>query len=347
MKTCPNKKVLELLGIERPIIQAPMAGCDSPDLAIAVSNAGGLGSLACALLSPDQIREAWTTMRKATSKPINLNFFCHELKEESATEQEIWKRKLAPYYKEFGLDINAVKPSPTRAPFDENFCELVEELKPEIISFHFGLPVKSLVDRVKNTGAIILSSATTVDEAIWLEKNGCDAIIAQGVEAGGHRAMFLTQDLSTQVNTFTLVKQINSAVSIPIIAAGGISDAQGIKTALSLGASAVQLGTIYLFCPEARVSPLYRETLKSSEGNDTVLTNVFSGRPARGIINRFIKDIGPISAEVPEFPYASHFVAPLRKASEKLGSIDFMQIFAGQSVKAHEMSAAELTKKLS
>ena len=345
MKSWPDQRALQLLGIQTPIIQAPMAGVDTPALAAAVSNAGGLGSLACAMLSPDQIRTAWAAMRLETDKPLNLNFFCHQQNEKSLPQQEKWQARLAPYYAEFGIDPETIPSSATRAPFDENFCSVIEELKPSIVSFHFGLPSPDLLDRVKMTGAVILSSATTVEEAIWLEQNGCDAIIAQGGDAGGHRAMFMTQDIGTQIDTADLLPQIVKAVSVPVIAAGGIADANGIRNALAQGAEAVQLGTAYLFCPEARVSPLYREALKSN--NATVLTNVFSGRPARGIVNRFINEIGPISADAPDFPYASHLVMPLRNASEKSGSHDFMQMWSGKIRRPHNMNARDLTIKLS
>ena len=256
-----SNTLLDRLGIDLPIIQAPMAGVSTPQLAIEVANTGGLGSLACAMLTVDEIKEAWESMRKATSKPLNLNFFSHKQNPESIEEQERWKNKLAPYYKELGLDINQVKASTIRTPFDNKFCDLVEDLKPEVISFHFGLPEKELLQRVKNTGAIIMSSATTLDEAKWLEANGCNVIIAQGVEAGGHRGMFLTRDISTQIPSMELLQQIVQTVSVPVVAAGGIADSAGIKAALDHGASAVQLGTVYLFCPEVKVSSVYRKAL--------------------------------------------------------------------------------------
>lgn len=344
MKRWPDEKILNVLGIELPIIQAPMAGVDTPELAVAVSQAGGLGSLACAMLSPDQIRGAWHEMCAQTDKPINLNFFCHDQKEKSETQQAQWKNRLAPYYRECGINPDAVAPSAARAPFDENFCALIEELKPSVVSFHFGLPSRSLLGRVKAAGAVILSSATTREEAIWLEQNGCDVVIAQGAEAGGHRAMFLTANLKTQIGTADLVSQIVDVVSLPVIAAGGISDARAVRDAFSWGASAVQLGTAYLFCPEAKASPLYREALRSDA--ETVITNVYSGRPARGILNRFINEVGPISPDAPDFPYASHFVAPLRIASERAASKDFIQMWSGTVRAAHDMGAEQFTRML-
>ncbi len=344
MNVWPDQKITRLLKIGHPVIQAPMAGVDTPRLAIEVAKAGGLGSLACALLTPDQIREAWAVIKKETDRPINLNFFCHAQNEKSLSQQEKWKNRLASYYAAFGIDPDTVAEGPLRMPFDKDFCAVVEEIKPPVVSFHFGLPSPSLLQRVKKAGAVVLSSATTVEEALWLEQNGCDVIIAQGVEAGGHRGMFLTDDTATQTDTISLVSGIKRAVSVPVVAAGGIADAAAIKACLDAGASAVQIGTAYLFCPEARVSALYRQALET-EG-ETVLTNVFSGRAARGFANRFVREVGPMSLDAPEFPYASHYVAPLRAASEKSGSHDFMQMWSGTIRKPHGLPAGELTGML-
>lgn len=340
-----NENLLRLLNIELPIIQAPMAGADTAELAINVSRAGGLGSLACAMLPPTQVREEYYSIKSKTNKPINLNFFCHQQLEKSSSQQENWLNRLLPYYSEYNIDPATVVPSVARMPFNEEYCKVIEEIKPPILSFHFGLPDKPLLERVKETGAIILSSATTVEEGVWLEKEGCDVVIAQGEEAGGHRGIFLTADLSTQLPTAELVKLLSREVSIPIVAAGGIADGQGIKQAFSWGASAVQLGTAYLFCSEARVAPLHRKALATKY--ETILTNIFSGRPARGIVNRFIQEIGPICDDAPAFPYAADFVAPLRKASEVSGSIDFMQLWSGKVRKPHIMDAYDFTRYLS
>ena len=343
MKTQSAKTIaiLQLLGVEKPFIQAPMAGADTPDMALSTARAGGLGSLACAMLTPAQIVDAFAYIRQHTDKPINLNFFCHKQADKSAEQQARWKIRLAGYYKEFGVDPDNIAPSTARAPFDETFCKVAEDLRPGVISFHFGLPHETLLRRVKDAGNIVLSSATTAEEAVWLEQHGCDIIIAQGSEAGGHRGMFLTQDLSAQKNTVDLLPQIIAAVSVPVVAAGGLADKQSINGALSLGAAAVQVGTAFLFCPEARVAPLHRGMLQTD--HSTVLTNVFSGRPARGISNRFIQDAGPISPDAPDFPYASDLVAPLRQASERAGRVDFMQMWSGDVRKPHQMNAQELT----
>ncbi len=342
-----DRRILDLLGIELPIIQAPMAGANLSDMVVAVSEAGGLGSLPCALLSLDRAREELTRIRQRTSKPINVNFFCHRAPNADAGREAAWKERLRAYYLEAGLDPDAPHPPSTRAPFDEAFLELVEEFRPEVVSFHFGLPRKDLLMRVKGTGAKVLSSATTVAEARWLAQEGCDAIIAQGVEAGGHRGIFLSDDVSTQVGTMALVPQVADAVEVPVIAAGGIADARGIVAALTLGASAVQIGTAYLFTPEATIAPLHRQALRTGTDDGTALTNVFTGRPARSIVNRMVREAGPLSTIAPDFPLAGGALAPLRKKTEPLGSSDFMPLWSGQAARlGRELPAGELTRTL-
>jgi nitronate monooxygenase len=335
------------LGIELPIIQAPMANSNDSSLVIAVANAGGLGSLPCATLSVNQIREEVQRIRAGTKKAFNLNFFCHQEPRLDATREQAWKKTLEPYYKELGVDPAVSTDGILRRSFDEELCALVEELKPSVVSFHFGLPADHLVQRVKATGALVLSSATTVAEARWLESHGCDAIIAQGYEAGGHRGIFLSEDLNTQVGTMALVPQIVDAVKIPVIASGGISDARGVKASFALGASAVQVGTAYLFCPEAKVNPIHRKALKNAKDSDTALTNLFTGKPARGISNRLMKDLGPLSRQIPDFPRAGFALAPLRAKTEPQGLGDFMPLWSGQAMTlAKEISAADLTRLL-
>jgi nitronate monooxygenase len=347
MQGWPNQRLLDLLKIEIPIIQAPMAGSDSVALARSVSSAGALGSLACALLSPDGVREATHSLREGMSRAFNLNFFCHTMAAPGPAERERWKSFLRPHYEHFGLDIEAVAESRLRLPFDEEMCEVVEDVRPDVVSFHFGLPAPDLLDRLRKRGISILSSATTVREAKWLEERGCDAVIAQGYEAGGHRAMFLENSVSEQLGLFALLPQVADAVSVPVIAAGGIADARGIVAAFALGASAVQIGTAYLFCPEAKVSSIYRRALATADQTGTAVTNLFSGRPARGIVNRYIVDGGVMSEAALAFPYAATLVAPLRAASEKAGSTDYLQMWAGQACAlAKAMPAGQLTQKL-
>ncbi|HEU4678188.1 MAG TPA: nitronate monooxygenase, partial [Terrimicrobiaceae bacterium] len=275
MRLDPGVRFRELLDVAIPIIQAPMAGVAFADMAGAVCEAGGLGSLACAMLTASQMREEIASIRRQTSRPLNLNFFCHPPPRVDAARAVAWRKRLEPFHREFGVEAAQTEATANRAPFDAAACEVVEELRPEVVSFHFGLPESGLVDRVRSTGARIFSSATTVGEARWLEEHGCDAIIAQGSEAGGHRGMFLSTDVSTQLGTMALVPQVVDAVKVPVIAAGGIADARGIVAAFALGAAAVQLGTAYLFCPEARISPVHREMLRRSRDHETALTNVF------------------------------------------------------------------------
>ena len=335
------------LKLSLPIIQAPMAGVQGSALAIAVSNAGGLGSLPCAMLSAEVLRSELSAIRAKTRGPINVNFFCHSTPVADAEREKNWRARLAPYYAELGLDPHASAAGPARAPFSAEAAEIIREFAPEVVSFHFGLPSPTLLALVKSWGAMVLSSATTVDEALWLEAHGAEAIIAQGAEAGGHRAMFLTDDVNTQLGTFALSPQIVSAVKVPVIASGGIADAQGVAAALALGAQAAQIGTAYLLCPEATTSAVHRAALKSDAARYTSFTNVFSGRPARGIVNRAMRELGPMSAAIPEFPLASAALAPLRAKAESLGSGDFTSMWAGQNVSGcREIPAAELTLAL-
>jgi nitronate monooxygenase len=347
MSRWPDRRILDLFGIALPIIQAPMAGNTTPELVIAVSEAGGLGSLACAQYDLQQTRTALTAVQQGTSKPINLNFFCHETPTPDPARSLRWRAELAPYYAEFALDPEAPLPKTGRTPFDADFCALMEEFRPAVVSFHFGLPDQKLIARVKEAGAKIISSATTVAEAIWLEQHGCDAVIAMGLEAGGHRGNFLSDDMARQVGTFALVPQIADAVHVPVIAAGGIADARGIVAALALGASAVQIGTAYLFTPEAKVSAVHRAALQTSGDDSTVLTNIFTGRPARGIVNRLIRELGPISPLAPAFPLAGGPIAPLRAKTEPDGAGDFVNLWSGQAARlATLMPAGKLTQRL-
>ena len=336
-----------LLGIDLPIIQAPMAGVQGSALAVAVCEAGGLGSLPCAMLGADAMRQELAALRAQTTKPFNVNFFCHPQPAPSAEREAIWRAALAPYFAEFGIDASTLPAGPGRWPFGAEQAELLAEFRPAVVSFHFGLPSAELLARVRRWGARILSSATTVDEARWLEAHGVDAVIAQGLEAGGHRGIFLSEDLNTQVGTLALVPQIVQAVKVPVIAAGGIADAQGVAAAMALGAAGVQVGTAYLLCPEAATSAVHRAALKSDAARVTALTNLFTGRPARGIVNRIVRELGPMSATVPAFPLATAAIAPLRARAESRGSGDFSPLWAGQNATGcKELPAGLLTREL-
>ena len=340
-------RLTQLLNIELPIVQAPMAGGNDARLAIEVSEAGGLGSLPCGMLSADRARDALRAIRGRTQRPVNLNFFCHVAPMADAGRQKRWRESLMTYYRELGLESEAAAAESNRAPFDDAMCEVVEEFRPTVVSFHFGLPSASLVERVRATGATILSSATSVDEARWLEDHGCDVVIAQGAEAGGHRGMFLTTDPATQIGTIALVPLVVDAVSIPVIATGGITDARGIAAALMLGADAVQIGTRYLLCPEATTTAVHREALMSNGNDVTAITNVFTGRPARGLVNRAMRELGPLSRVAPEYPLAAIDLGPLRAKAESMGSGDFSPLWSGEAAPlARTLPAGALTRQL-
>ena len=337
----------ELFGVELPIIQAPMAGYQGSEMAIAVSNAGGLGSLPCALLSLQTMQSELTAIRAGTAKPFNVNFFCHATPEIDAEREAAWRKLLRPYLQEFAIVLDDA-PTPSRTPFNAAAADVLAAFKPAVVSFHFGLPAADLVKRVKEWGSKVVSSATTVEEALWLERRGADAIIAQGYEAGGHRGIFLSEDLSTQIGTFALLPQIARAVRVPVIAAGGIADAKGAAAAMALGAAGVQLGTAYLLCPEATTTAVHRAALQSDRAAHTALTNLFSGRPARGIMNRLMAELGPINAAAPAFPLAAGALAALRKKAESLGIGDFSPLWSGQNASGcREIPAAALTRSLS
>lgn len=321
-----------LLGTELPLLQAPMAGAQGSRLAIAVNLAGGLGALPCAMLAPDAIRAEVAAIRAHGAHPFNLNFFCHQPPSPDPAREEAWRRKLAGDYARFGLDPTSIPAGAGRRPFDADMLALVRELRPAVVSFHFGLPDDALLAPLREWGCRILSSATTVDEARWLEARGVDAIIAQGLEAGGHRGLFLTDDLSTQAGTFALLPQVVAAVRRPVIAAGGIADAAGVAAAMALGAAGVQIGTAFLLCPEADTSLLHRAALQRPQAAHTALTNVFTGRPARGIVNHAMRALGPMADDAPAFPLASAAMAPLRQAAEAHGSDDYSPLWAGQNV---------------
>jgi len=342
--------IAQLLGIELPLIQAPMAGVQGSAMAIAASNAGALGSLPCAMLSADAMRAELEALRTATGgRPFNVNFFAHHPPAPDAQREAKWKGALAPYYKEFGIDPAGIAAGPGRNPFSDAAADVLEDFKPAVVSFHFGLPSEDLIARVRSWGAKVLSSATTVEEAQWLAARGVDAVIAQGLEAGGHRGHFLSHDLSRQMGTFALLPQILKAVQVPVIAAGGIVDVATIRSAMAMGAAGVQVGTAYLLCPEATLSAPHRAALSGSDAahRHTALTNLFTGRPARGIMNRVMRELGPISDAAPEFPLATSAIAPIRAKAEAQGSGDFSPLWSGQNASGCKaIGAAELTREL-
>jgi nitronate monooxygenase len=337
------RRILDLFGIEVPIVQAPMLGVTTSEMVVAVAAAGGLGSLPLAHLSPEEAQRIFSGIRRRTSRPINVNFYCHEAAESNPLHERAWLQLLQPYYIELGIDSQMRPPQIPIATFGNAHCAWVEEIRPEVVSFHFGLPAAPLLERVRNTGARIISTATTVEEAVWLQQAGCDAIIAQGFEAGGHRGTFLRDNVDAQVGTMALVPQIVDAVRVPVIAAGGIGDPRGMAAAFALGASAVQLGTAFLFSNEAHLPPLHRKALRAAQPSQTVVTNVFTGRPARAVATRIVRERGPMAPGVPAFPLATAAIAPLRATSETHGSTDFTPLWCGQAARlSPELPAAEL-----
>lgn len=334
-----DPRLSDLLGVSLPIVQAPMAGSTTTAMAIAAAEAGGLGSLPCAMLSVEQAQAAVAEFRAATNRPLNLNFFCHAAPEPDPAALLAWRARLAPYYVEAGLDPAPAPPQSNRAPFDEAFCALVEAVRPEVVSFHFGLPDAGLLARVKTVGAKVMSSATTVAEAVWLEARGVDVVIAMGAEAGGHRATFLAQheakggmalDMAAQPGLFALLPQVVDAVKAPVIAAGGIADRRGVAAAAALGAAGVQVGTAYLFTPEAQLPPAHRAGLDAARDDNTMLTNLFTGRPARAVANRLMLEQGPLADVAPAFPTAGGALTPLREGG---ANPDFTNAWSGQSAR--------------
>jgi nitronate monooxygenase len=343
----PDNRLRDLLGIDIPIVQAPMAGSSSLQMAVAVSEAGGLGSLACAAQNAEELRRTLIQVRERTSKPLNVNFFAHSHPQSSSNADAVWLNRLSTFAEALGAELPAEISAGVILPFDDERCSIIEELPPAVVSFHFGLPEKELVNRIKATGAKITSSATTVAEARFLAEQGVDFIIAQGYEAGGHRGMFLTQDVHTQIGTLSLVPQVVDAVDVPVIAAGGIADGRGIAAAFALGASAFQIGTAFLLTEEATIDPIYRNALTSTKSAESALTNVFSGRPTRCVVNRAMRKLGPMANNAPAFPKGFTAMKPLRVMAEKAGRRDFSAHYCGQSAPlAKSTTAAGLVRNL-
>jgi nitronate monooxygenase len=347
----PDRRLIDLLQIEHPLVLAPMAGIGTVELAASVCAAGGLGSIGCGAMPPEHAAKTIHALRTLTEKPINVNVFCHVPAKADTDREQAWRERLSPYYCELGIDSGLRRPGMDVAPFDDAMCAVAEETKPEVVSFHFGLPDSARLARVKAAGCRVMASATTVAEALWLEARGVDVIIAQGYEAGGHRGMFLAPNLSrasaSQPGTLALVPQVVDAVSVPVVAAGGIADGRAIAAAFALGAAGTQIGTAYLLCPEAATSSLYRDALRRAHADATLLTNVFTGRPARILVNRLALEVGPISDALPDFPLPIAELVPLRAKAEQQGNSDFTPFWSGQaSPLGREMPAEALTLKL-
>lgn len=334
-----------LLGIRVPLIQAPMAGVQDSGLSMAVSAAGGLGSLPAAMLDAEALRRELQVLQ-SSGLAYNVNFFCHPAPEHTLAAESTWRTALLPYYQEFGVDPAALSAAAGRRPFDDEMADVLDAFSPTVVSFHFGLPRPDLLARVKSRGAFVMSSATTLNEARWLVAHGADAVIAQGLEAGGHRGHFLDRDVTRQANTMDLLKQLAPEIHVPIIAAGGIADAQGVQAAMLAGAAAVQVGTTFLLCHEAKTSALHRARLHDVQA-PTALTNLFTGGLARGLFNRVMHELGPQNAAAPAFPMATPSIAPLRAKAEANQCDDFTPLWSGTNRSGcASCSAAEIVHKL-
>lgn len=347
----PERRLIELLAIEHPIVLSPMSRYGSVELAVSVCAAGGLGSLGCALLSPAEAATEVGRLRALTDRPFSLNFFCHRSPVADEAGEAAWLDRMMPYYREYGIAFDDTALRVEVEPFGETMCSLIEETRPAVVSFHMGMPELHFVDRIRAAGCLIMSSATTVEEAKCLDALGTDIIIAQGIEAGGHRGTFISDSPSSaieaQLGTFALVPQIVDAVRAPVIAAGGIADGRGIAAAFALGAAGVQIGTAFLRCPEASISPPYRDALRDAGSGDAVLTNVFTGRVARALRNRLVMEKGAIAADAPGFPRAMHATMQLAIGAQKRGDVDFTPFWAGQaSPLGRELPADVLTRAL-
>lgn len=342
----PQNKLTERLGIDVAIIQAPMAGAGTPALSAAVSNAGGLGSLGFGTVSPETSAGEISDHMKMSNRPLNANFFCHDEPEDVSTGSAAMRDRMQAWYDTLGLGPVPAASVPY-GTFGAAHVEMIQTLRPSVISFHFGLPEQSLFEAVRDTGATILCSATTVGEARWLEAQGVDAIIAQGTEAGGHRGTFKGADITAQPGLFALLPQITAAVKLPVIAAGGIVDGRTIAAALILGASAVQIGTAFLRCPETKIHPAHRKALAEAHDDGTRLTRLFTGKPARSLVNRYMEAFEDSEDQTAPYPSQISLSAPLKKATPDSEMGDVISLWSGQSAAlTRELPASELVDLL-
>ncbi|MDR6412791.1 nitronate monooxygenase [Paraburkholderia terricola] len=337
------------LGIELPLIQAPMAGVSTPRLAAEVSNAGALGSIGIGASTTEEARTMINDTRALTCRPFNVNVFCHARAQRDAVREAAWLQHLAPLFAESGMAVPTVLNEIYRTFLDDDaIFDLLIELRPPVVSFHFGLPTAERIVELREAGVVTLATATSLEEAKLIEQAGVDAIVAQGIEAGGHRGIFDPDAVDEQLSTAVLVRLLVQKTRLPVIAAGGVMDGHGIQAVLTLGAAAAQLGTAFVLCPESAANASYRANLKSTRAETTRLTSALSGRPARGMVNRLITFGEAVGSPRPAaYPLAYDAAKQLNSAAARRGNNEFGAQWAGQGAPlAREMPAAELVSTL-
>ena len=340
----PDRRLCDLLKIDHPIIQAPMAGSATPALASAVSNMGGLGSLGSAEMTLQELRHAVTAMRAATNRPFNLNFFVTDAPITDATVLARTRARLQPWYSALGLGAPPETLPDLPPAFGNDQLSVLLDVRPAVVSFHFGVPDAAAITALKAAGIVLISSATTVAEARALEASGMDAVIAQGLEAGGHRGSHQPMHPGHGVGSLALVPQIADAVSCPVIAAGGIGDGRGLAAAFALGAAGVQIGTAFLSCPEAATDPAWRAHLRAAQDTDTMVTNAFSGRPARALRSRFAEEMAKSAEPLPGFLQMYTLSGPIEDAAAD--SEASFHLYGQAASLNREMPAANLMRQL-
>jgi len=338
-------ELTRILGIRYPILQAPMAGGPStPELAAAVSNAGGLGSLGAGYLSPEQLRGAIRAIRERTDRPFGVNLFVPEQAEES--EETI--ARMTQYLDRYRIELG-IPPNPPIRQAAESFEEQVQVLLEErvpVFSFTFGIPPQEVIRSMKQRGIFVIGTATTVDEAVQAEEAGVDAIVAQGGEAGGHRGTFLKGASESMIGTMALVPQVVDQVSIPVIAAGGIMDGRGLAASLALGAAAAQMGTAFLASPESGAHDAHKRKILSSKEDSTEVTRAYSGKAARGIRTEFMSDMHRYRGTIPAYPIQNAMTRDIRQAAARANDPEYMSLWAGQGLRlAGDRSAADIVRQ--
>jgi nitronate monooxygenase len=337
--------LLERLGIELPLIQAPMAGSDTPELAAAVSNAGGLGSLGVAYQTPEQIRESIRQVRARTDRPFNINLFARDTGPDAKVDSAPMLALLAEIHEKFGLPA-PVLPAVTADPFPDQLAAVIET-RPAVFSFTFGIPGREAMARLKAAGIVVLGTATTVAEARLLVESGVDAVVAQGAEAGAHRGTFAGQFEECMIPVFELVQGICAAVETPVVASGGLMDGKDVAAAMALGASAAQLGTAFLACPESGAPEAHKRAILAATGDTTIVTRAFSGRAARGLANAFTAKLAGREDTILPFPVQNTLTRPMRAEAARRGDHEYLSLWAGTGVaRARSLPAAKLVERL-